>query len=109
MFLIGLSLMLFSLPMAIVTIRNIYLVNEYPNMYRYAEGMNDESAVIRATIFVILVSVGIALMIAAWIKRRNKATLDTIVNAQSQSFCPTCGINVSAPNTHCPICGRQLK
>ena len=109
MFIIGLCLTTFGLPMAISMMRNLYLISKYPYTYRPSNGLSEEDIAIMAIFLSILAAIGIMLMIFGWIKRRNKSTLDSIVNAENQNYCSHCHINVSKQNTNCPICGKSLK
>lgn len=109
MFIIGLCIAIFSLPLAISMIRILYLISEHPYTYRLANGMSEEAVAFMAILFAALAAIGIVLMIFGWLKRRNKATLDSIVNAGSQNYCSTCNINVSDQCTNCPVCGKALQ
>ncbi len=109
MFIIGLCLTAFTLPMAISMMRNLYLVSEHPYTYRLSYGLSEEDVATMAILFFVLAIIGIALMIFGWIKKRNKAALDSIVNAGKQNYCSNCNINVSEQDTNCPVCGKLLK
>lgn len=109
MFIIGLFLTAFSLPMAIVMMRNLYLVISHPNTYRLADGLSEEIVIIIAILCFVLAIIGIVLMVFGWLKRKNQATLDSIANAKKQNYCSHCNINVSEQNVNCPICGKSLK
>jgi len=108
MFLIGLFLTCFSLPLAISMIRNLYLVGKYPYKYYFVNGFTVETVTAMAVFFTILALTGIVLMIYSWIKRRKKAALDSIANIKKQNFCDHCQINVSEKLSNCPVCGKTL-
>lgn len=109
MFILGLCLTIFGVPLTIIMMRNLYLVSEYPYLYRYANGFSEESVMIMVILFAIVSITGIAFMILGWIKRKNKATLDSIINAETQNYCSTCNINVATQYSNCPVCGKPLK
>ena len=109
MFIIGLCLTVFTLPMAIIMMRNLSLISEHPYTYRLSNGLSEEDVAIMAILFVVLAIIGIVLMIFGWMKRRNKATLDSIVHAENQNYCSHCNINVSEQEIKCPVCGKPLK
>ncbi len=109
MFIIGLCLTVFTLPMAISMMRNLYLVSEHPYTYHLSNGLSEDSVAIMAILFFTLAIIGIILMFFGWMKRRNKATLDSIVNAENQNYCSHCNINVSDQDINCPVCGKSLK
>lgn len=109
MFIIGLFLTCFSLPLAISMIRNLYLVSKYPYTYHFVNGFTEENVAMMAILFTILALTGIVLMIYGWMKRRKKAALDSIANIENQNFCDNCQINVSGQLSNCPICGKALQ
>lgn len=109
MFLLGLCLTVFGAPLAVTMMRNLYLVSEYPYLYHYTNGFSEESVATMAILFSFVAIAGIVLMIVGWTRRRNKAALKSIINAEAQNYCGACHINVAAQYTHCPVCGRPLK
>ena len=108
MFIVGLCLTAFTLPMAINMMRNLYLVSEHPYAYRLSNGLSEEDVAIITVILFVLAIIGIVLMFFGWMKRRNQATLDSIVNCEKQNYCSHCNINISEQDTHCPVCGQSL-
>ncbi len=108
MFIIGLCLVAFALPLAISMMRNLYLVSEHPDAYYFSNGLSEKDVAIMAVLFSIVAIIGIVLMIFGWIKRRNESALASIVNAQNHNYCSRCNINVSKQSINCPICGKSL-
>ena len=109
MFIAGLSLVAFSLPIAIIMMINIYKISEYPYTYRLANGISEDTYLIVAIIFIILAVIGFVLMFFGWVQRKNKAALESIINTNNQNYCENCKINVSNEQSYCPICGKKLK
>ena len=90
-------------------IKTLDLIDKHPYTYRLANGLTEETVEVLAVLFPILAIVGIVLMVFGWVKRRNKASLDSIVNVEKQNYCENCKINVSEQHSSCPICGKTLK
>ncbi len=109
MFFAGLCLFCLSLPISISMIKSLDLINKHPYTYRLANGLTKETVEVLAFLFPILAIVSIVLMVFGWIKRRNKASLDSIVNGEKQNYCESCKINVSEQHSACPVCGKSLK
>ncbi len=108
MFIIGLCITVFALPLAVSMFRNLYLVSKYPSEYFLINGLSESDVAVMAIVFTVLTAVGIVLMLFGWIKRRNKAALDSIINAEKQNYCTNCNVNITAESTNCPICGKSL-
>ena len=106
MFIIGLALTIVFLPLAL---KNLYLMSEHPYAYFLVDGLTEESFTAMTILFVILAMTGIVLAIFGWVKRRNKAALDSLLNSEKQNYCEHCKINVSEQYTNCPVCGNLLK
>ena len=109
MFLIGLFIIAFALPLAITTLRNLYMVISHPLTYSFAAGMTATDVTMLAALYLALVGVGIVLMVFGWMRRKNKVALDSIKNCTKQNYCNHCNINVSDQSTICPVCGKILK
>lgn len=109
MFLLGLLLTCFSVPIGINMIYSLYLVSENPYSYRFTNGFSEESVAFIAVLAFSAAIIGICLMVFGIIKRRNKAALDSIKNYKKADFCKKCNLNVSSSNGHCPICGDKLE
>ncbi len=109
MFIIGLSLTLFSIPAAIALFNILGKLRDHPYSYRLVNGLTEGNIETFAVIAVITACVGIILMIFGWMKRKNKAALTAIENQAKPDFCPKCKVNISAKGDHCPICGSKLE
>ena len=109
MFIIGIVLICFFLPLTISMIRSAYLISEYPNTYHLINSLTEETFIVITVLFFILVLIGIFLVVFGWLKKRNKDALNSIVNSENQNFCNNCKINVSDKYLNCPICGKALK
>ena len=111
MFLIGLFLVSFSLPFAIIMFSNYNKVASNSG-YRFINGFSEESVMAIVVISLIVVAIGIILMIYGWLKRKDEARQKTIQNKSQQNksnFCRMCKVNVSTSTGKCPICGNDLK
>lgn len=88
-----------------------WLVTTWANSPRTLRsfGMTEDTVVGVAIILIVLVGVGIVMMFFGWAQKKNKDSVDSLVNATKQKYCSTCKINVSEECTHCPVCGRPLQ
>lgn len=94
MFLTGLSMLCFSLPVAV---------------YCYVFGSTDDTTGIIFAMASFVAMISVVMMIFGWMKRRNHSALDSIENSVKADFCPKCKVNVSTDNINCPICGNKLE
>lgn len=104
MFIIGLSLIGFSVPFGTYMFYILSLLNS--GKYRLTGGATKEQFETYAILCVLCAIVGVILTIFGWIKRKNKAALSAIENSAKVSRCRKCGINVSGEK--CPSCGAKL-
>lgn len=109
MFLIGLSMTTSSITFLTLIFCAREIIESNPNAYRYAKALNTSTVGILVMLLVIIAIVGVSLMILGWIKRKNKAILDSIKNQTCQNYCTNCCINVETNNEQCPLCGKKLR
>lgn len=109
MFLIGLCLMSFSVPVAIAMFSTLNKVTSSPYTYRFTNGFTEESVTTIAIIAVIAAIVGLLLMFVGYAKRKNHAKLTAIENHTKENVCPRCRVNVASADGKCPICGNYVK
>ena len=107
MFFIGLVMVIVGVPFTIKGFRTLALLESHP-FYTLANGVTEEELAMSSFIWLVVALAGVALVIFAIIKRRNKSALDDIQNSTQKSYCEHCKLNVSSSDGTCPICGEKL-
>ncbi len=108
MFILGISLISFSIPLAVYLFLLIQEVANNPYM-RYANGITEEKLFLWIALCIILACIGLGLIFFSLYKKKNKDMLKSIENRENKSYCKYCNVNVVSSNGVCPICKRSLK
>lgn len=107
MFLIGLFMACFGIPISVWAFRILYILDN--NIYaRLSGGLTEENIATIAFIGVLLAVIGIILMIFGKMKRKNKEISDSIINSRKLDYCKNCRTNVESKEGICPICNQKI-
>lgn len=107
MFLIGLFMSCFGLPLSIWSFRILYVLDNNSHV-RLSGNLTEENIATAAVISILLIIVGIILMIFGKAKRKNKEIADSIINSNKLNYCQHCRTNVDSKNGICPICNQKI-
>ena len=107
MFLIGLFMTCFGIPISVGSFRILYIL-DHNSRARLSGGLTENDIAIVAIISALLAISGIVLMIFGKMKRRNKELSDSITNSGKLDYCKHCNCNVDSKNGICPICNQKI-
>lgn len=108
MFLVGLFMTCFGIPVTIWAARILYILENHSNA-RLTGGLTEENIIAVAVIGLLMTVVGIFLMIFGKMKRKNQAISDSISNSGKLQYCTHCQTNVNPAEGKCPICNQKMR